>query len=237
MGKKMKYRTELHCHTSEASGCADECAADTVEKYIALGYDTIVLTNHFSRYEHDENDPDSYGAMVDKQMRALRLAKEAAGDRLNVLFGIELRLFENSNDYLVFGATEDLLRGHPELLKMDVWGAHAFLNDNGAIMIHAHPMRTGCTITDPWSVDGSEFYNGHNQQRSGNERALAWASYGRSIRKRVIYTSGSDKHDRHHVPDGGIITDEPITSMEQLLSVLESGDYKLMRGARAESEF
>ncbi|MBQ6263103.1 MAG: PHP domain-containing protein [Clostridia bacterium] len=233
----MKYRTELHCHTSEASGCADECAADTVEKYIALGYDTIVLTNHFSRYEFDEDDPDSYGAMVDKQMRALRLAKEAAGDRLNVLFGIELRLYENSNDYLVFGVTEEFLRGHPELLHMDVWGAHAFLNENGAMMIHAHPMRTGCTITDPWSVDGYEVYNGHNQQRSRNEMALAWASYGRSIRKRVIYTSGSDKHDRHHVPDGGIVTEEPITSMEQLLSVLESGNYKLMRGGRAKSEF
>ena len=92
-------------------------------------------------------------------------------------------------------------------------------------------------ITDPWSVDGYEVYNGHNEQRSRNEMALAWGTYARTVRKRVIFTSGSDKHDCHHVPDGGILTDEPITSMEQLVSVLESGEYKLMRGSLANSEF
>ena len=232
----MNYKTELHCHTSEASGCADESAAETVEKYISRGYDTVVLTNHFSYAEHDEENPDSYDRMVDRHMEAIRLAKEAAGDRLNVLFGIELRLRTNSNDYLVFGVTESFLRDHRELLDMDIWGAHEFLNEAGAVIIHAHPMRTGIVVTDPWSVDGCEVYNGHNEQKSRNEMAYAWGAYARTVRKRVIFTSGSDKHDHHHIPDGGIITEEPITSEGQLVSVLESGNYKLMRGSLAYSE-
>ncbi len=232
----MKYKTELHCHTCEASGCADEPAAETVEKYIARGYSTIVLTNHFSYVEHDMDDAESYERMVDKHMRAYRLAKEAAGDRLNVLLGIELRLCDCPNDYLVFGVTEEFLRANRAMLEMDIWGAHEFLNAAGALIIHAHPMRTGMVITDPWSVDGYEVYNGHNEQRSRNEMALAWGANARTIRKRVIFTSGSDKHDRHHIPDGGIMTDEPITSIEQLVSVLESGEYKLMRGCMAHSE-
>ena len=232
----MKYKTELHCHTCEASGCADETAAETVEKYIDRGYTTIVLTNHFSYIDHDASDPGACDRMVDDHLRAYRLAKEAAGDRLNVLYGTELRLSANPNDYLVFGVDPEFLRAHHELLDMDIWGAHEFLNKAGALIIHAHPMRTGMVITDPWSVDGYEVYNGHNEQKSRNEMALAWAANARTIRKRVIFTSGSDKHDRHHIPDGGIMTDEPITSIEQLVSVLESGEYKLLRGSLAHSE-
>ena len=37
------YKTELHCHTAEASTCAHETAAATVEKYIRHGYTTLVL--------------------------------------------------------------------------------------------------------------------------------------------------------------------------------------------------
>ncbi len=232
----MKYKTELHCHTSEASGCADESAAQTAEKYIAHGYTTVVVTNHFGAQEFDEDEPGAYDAMIDRHLEAIRLMKEAAGDRLNVLWGIELRIKCNNNDYLVFGATEKTLREGRHILDMDIWGAHAYLDDQGAILIHAHPMRTGTVVTDPESVDGYEVYNGHNNQRSRNEMATMWGGYARSLRRSIILTSGSDKHDTHHIPDGGIYTDEPITSVEQLVGILRSGDYRVIKGDLAGSE-
>ncbi len=232
----MSYKTELHCHTCEASGCADESAAETVEKYIKYGYTTVVLTNHFSNVDSDRGVADPYTDMIDRHLLALRLAREAAGDCLNVLWGIELRLDESNNDYLVFGADEELLRNNRDLLGRDIWGAHSFLNDHGAIVIHAHPMRTGTKITHPDSVDGYEVYNGHNEQNSRNEMAFAWGAYARTVKRSSIFTSGSDKHDRHHIPDAGIETEEPIVTMDQLVRTLESGDYKLIRSDLAGRE-
>ena len=44
-----------------------------------------------------------------------------------------------------------------------------------------------------------------------------------------MVTSGSDHHDSNQYPDAGILTDEPITSNKQLLEVLKSGNYELIR--------
>lgn len=232
----MKYKTELHCHTSEASGCADEPAKLTVEKYIAHGYTTLVLTNHFGTNEFDENEPGAYDRMIDTHLEAMRIAEETAGDRLNVLWGLELRLKCNNNDYLVFGATEKMLRESQSMLDLSIREAHEYLNGKGAIIIHAHPMRNGTVITDPRHVDGYEVYNGHNDQRSRNEMALMWGGYARAINREAIFTSGSDKHDTHHVPDAGIFTDEPVTGMDQLIGILRSGNYRLIKGDIAKSE-
>lgn len=37
-----KYLTEMHLHTKETSNCGKMPAAETVESYISLGYNTIV---------------------------------------------------------------------------------------------------------------------------------------------------------------------------------------------------
>ena len=55
--------------------------------------------------------------------------------------------------------------------------------------------------------------------------AEAWAEkYGK------IKTSGTDHHDPDHQPRGGILTDFPITSEKQLIEVLRSGNYELIKG-------
>ena len=41
-----RYRIELHAHTKPASRCSDIIPERLVEAYAALGYDTVVLTNH-----------------------------------------------------------------------------------------------------------------------------------------------------------------------------------------------
>lgn len=46
----IKFRTELHAHTSVVSRCAQKTPAETAELYIAAGYSSIVLTNHYVAY-------------------------------------------------------------------------------------------------------------------------------------------------------------------------------------------
>ena len=43
----MKYKYELHCHTAGVSQCASIKPKELVNHYEKLGYDGIVLTDHF----------------------------------------------------------------------------------------------------------------------------------------------------------------------------------------------
>ena len=96
--------------------------------------------------------------------------------------------------------------------------------ENGILTIQAHPFRMGMVTTHPNEVDGIEVFNGHPGHNSNNDIAEAWAKkYGK------IMTSGTDHHNPDHMPDGGILTDEPITSEKQLIEVLRSGNYDLIR--------
>ena len=71
-------------------------------------------------------------------------------------------------------------------------------------------------------LDGYEVFNAHPGHDARNDLArLLCRKYGK------IPTSGSDFHDDSSVIGGGLITKEPILSMEQLCEVLRSRSYTL----------
>ena len=96
--------------------------------------------------------------------------------------------------------------------------------EDGLLTIQAHPFRNGMTVTDPRRVDGIEVFNGHPGHNSRNDVAELWAKQAG-----VIMTSGTDHHNPDHLPDGGIITDAPVTSVTQLIDLLKSGEYTLIK--------
>lgn len=217
----MKYKTELHCHSRDASGCSHESAEGIAEKYVKAGYTTVFLTNHFAP---SGGDDENWEAKIEKRYHALELLKNAAGERLNVLMGLEFRFIQNSNDYLVFGFDREYLTSHRDMLKMGIHNFTKMAREDGILTIQAHPFRFGMTVTNPNDVDGIEVFNGHPGHNSNNDIAEAWAKkYGK------IMTSGTDHHDPEHLPRGGILTDFPITSEKQLIDVLKSGEYELIR--------
>lgn len=217
----MKYKTELHCHSRDASGCSHESAEGIAEKYIKAGYTTVFLTNHFAP---SGGDDENWEAKIEKRYRALELLKNAAGDKLNILMGLEFRFVQNSNDYLVFGFDRDYLTSRRDILKMGIHSFTKMAREDGILTIQAHPFRFGMMVTNPNDVDGIEIFNGHPGHNSNNDIAEAWAKkYGK------IMTSGTDHHDPEHLPRGGILTDFPITGEKQLIEVLKSGEYELIR--------
>ena len=219
----MEYKTELHCHSRDASGCSSESAEGIVRKYLEVGYTTVCLTNHFCPDSKDDDDT-AWEAKVDKLYRAYDILTEAADGRLTILMGMELRFSQNSNDYLVFGFDRDYLMTHRDIHRMGIGNYIKMAREDGLLTIQAHPFRTGMTVTDPRRVDGIEVFNGHPGHNSHNDIAELWASQAG-----VIKTSGTDHHNPDHLPDGGLITDEPICTAEQLISVLKSGNYTLIR--------
>ena len=219
------YKTELHCHSKDGSGCSHESVEGIVEKYLRYGYTTVCLTNHF--------DPggsiatlEEWRAKIARKYNAYEKLRACAGDRLTVLMGLEFRFTQNYNDYLVFGFTREWLEEQSgDLLRMGVGKFTELVRPLGMLTIQAHPFRFGMVTTNPDYVDGIEIHNGHPEHNSNNDIAEAWA---RKYDK--IMTSGTDHHNPHHMPGGGIRTDFPITSEKQLIDVLKSGDYTLIRG-------
>ena len=224
----MKYKLDLHCHTSEISGCASENLYDTVEKYIKHGYTSLAVTNHF-KYENKsrlgESAPMDHKAYVDAHFDVIDEAAKAGGGRINIIPGIEMTLRENRNEYLVFGATREILYGIPEIFEETIERVHDYLSSHGCVVIQAHPMRWGMTLIRPEYVDGYEVLNTHKNHDSHNDLALTLAK--RIGGEGKIHTAGTDHHDGCQIPDTGILTDDPVKTGEDLVKILKSGKYEI----------
>ena len=218
----MQYKTELHAHTCEVSPCADFTAPELAEIYLRAGYRTVVITNHYTQPIIEEHEG-SWKEKMDWFVSPIRLMKEAVGDKMDVLLGCELRFAENNNDYLIFGITPDFLYEHPELYRMSLRTFSELAHEQGLLIVQAHPFRNGMKIMKPEYLDGYEVFNGHPKHHARNFLAEPYAeSYGK------IKTSGSDFHHPTSETAGGILTETPVASMEQLVALLHSGDYTLL---------
>ena len=223
----MSYKTEMHCHSATVSACADITPAQIVEKYLENGYTTVVVADHLSPFTFGKNytGGEDWQKKIDYYMEGVRALREAAKGKLHILQGCELRIEACDSDYLVYGITEEFMRQNPDLLQIPkVRELCARLHEAGFLVFQAHPFRNGMTITNPEHLDGIEVYNAHARHNSRNDLAEMWAA-----RYDLLPISGSDVHHDHDIPGGGILTDEPITDMAQLMQILRERRYTLLR--------
>ena len=227
----MQFKTELHAHTSEVSPCGHVTAPEVADRFIAEGYSSLVITNHYSPYIID-NLKGTWREKMDYYMYPYYLMREHAGDRLHVILGCELRFEGNINDYLIYGITEAFLRENPDLHKMSLRSFAPLARENGFLVVQAHPFRNGMVVVNPEYLDGMETFNGTPSYDGRNTIADAWAK-----RYDLIRTSGSDFHNPDQFGTGGILTSAAIRTGEELVAVLKSGDYTLhCEGPAAERE-
>ncbi len=218
------FKTELHCHSVDISGCASATVEDIVKYYTAAEYSTLVLANHFQRIPMRELGCTDYVDFVERYVKAYEKLCSAAEGKLNILFGAELRFTENTNDYLLFGITPELMLGCPDMFTMTPKSFSEFARSNGILFIQAHPFRNAMTVVDPRYLDGIEVFNGHIGHDSRNSIAEEWAKmHG------LIKTSGTDYHHTTHFPSAGILTENEIKTMDELVNILKSGDYELIK--------
>ncbi len=224
----MRYRTELHLHTAEVSACATENVAYIADIYAAAGYTTVVVTEHLNPQTFKNKRVDLSAADWEEKcthyLRGYRAMQEAAGGRFHVLLGMELNPKPMGCDYLIYGMTEEFLRGFPEIADTPLKLLVSRLHDAGMLLYQAHPFRNDARVTDPRLLDGIESYNGHVGHDSRNGIARLWAE-----KFSLPEISGTDFHHAHQAPVAGIETDFPITTNEMLLDVLRSGNYTLIR--------
>lgn len=220
----MEYKYEIHAHTKETSLCAQISAEELVNKYKEAGYSGIVITNHYSPMTFTLSEFFNKRKAVDHFLAGYRKAKELETEDFSVLLGVELRFYATVNDYLIYGVTEDMLYELPFLLPLYIKKASRLFREKGCLFLQAHPFRQFIRRANPKYLDGVEVFNG-KATKEANESSLKWAE---EI-KTQIQTSGSDCHRETGVGLGGIITEKPIKTNEDLLRILKSGNYKLIQ--------
>ena len=223
----MEYLFEMHTHTKEVSTCATAFAKDLIESYKDSDYAGFVLTNHLnaSTFERAGLENASWDEKIDHFMKGYEAVKKAADDRFIVLLGFEINFYNTTNDYLVYGATEEFLRSNGDLMDMTPKQFSKLCRDNGILFIQAHPFRRGMKVMD-WNIlDGYEIFNGNPRHNSNNDIAEIWAKKY----KKSIVVSGSDFHEIGDAGAGGIYFKNPINNNDDLLRELRSGSYRLKR--------
>ena len=229
----MKYKYELHCHTGDVSVCGHVPAAALVARYRAAGYSGVVITDHYSPMTFtglSHIRPQDY---PERYLAGYRAAKQAAGPDFTVLLGMELRFYATWRDYLVYGVDEAFLTQNGNLMAKYIRRFSALAKESGLIVVQAHPFRPPITRCAPRFLDGAEVYNAKDRHTDRNARALQWAEQ----EGLAVLTSGSDFHRQEDALFGGIETEEPIFTNEDLKRILLSGDYKLLRDGKADHEY
>lgn len=219
MFDEYKYRIELHAHTSPVSGCSEIPPEELVNTYKGLACDAVVITNHFTPalYVDGRSKEDAIKFYMSDFERA-----KAEGDRIGikVIFGMEIRFTENSNDYLLFGADEIEATKIYDLLGDGIEGFRAKYNNPRSLFIQAHPFRNGMTEVNPALLDGIEVCNMHPNHNSRVGIAAKYASeHG------LLATGGTDYHHRGH--EGMLFTRTKTLPRDsyELAALLKTQDY------------
>lgn len=208
-------------HTAEGSACASATGAQQAEQYKALGYSTIIVTDHFFNGNTAVDRSLPWEERIDAFCLGFENAKKR-GDEigLNVLFGLEYA-WEGA-DFLAYGIDKEWLKDNPDLMDISVREFCDRVHYAGGAIVHAHPFREAhWYIFDlkflPWHTDGVEIYNAGNGEKIWNERAKWYCEqYG------FTATAGSDCHHIGGDRFFAALTDFEITDISQYVDALKN---------------
>lgn len=216
-------KIELHAHTSEVSPCGRLTSRELIRLYRAAGYDCIVITNHFSEHAAkrlaESGRTDFSNFYHEEFEKAAELGRQAG---LLVLCGYEVRFRVNANDYLVYGMPREIIGDHDRIFSMDAHSFGELARKRDFLFYQAHPFRDKMTVTDPADLFGIEVNNAHPRHDSRNDVAKKWAE-----KYHLHGIGGSDCHRTEDAGRAGILTEETVRNMEDLVRVLRNDLYTI----------
>ena len=135
------YKYEMHCHTTETSGCSHIGAAKLAEFYKAAGYDGVVITDHFFNGNCIVPKSLPWKTRVELFEKGYRAAKKR-GDEIgiDVFFGWEFT-YVDGTDFLTYGLDKEWLIKHKDCDKMRITDYCDLVHQSGGYVVQAHPFR------------------------------------------------------------------------------------------------
>ncbi len=214
------WKVETHAHTAPISPCGRLVPEQLAEQVRMAGYDALFVTDHYTpEFFALHTGGDDYRFQLERYFagyRAARAAGEACG--LRVFPGLEVRLFDGPEDYLVFGVSPEELAELPCLAFLSLEELHAAVRSvPDGLLVQAHPFRDYLTCQDARCLDGIEVCNANPRHDSHNDRALAYAQA-----QDLLMTAGSDVHQ---VGDAGgaAMYCPPFASVREFSRLLRGG--------------
>ena len=181
------YRTELHAHTSPVSSCSYVSAAEAVRRYREAGCHSLVIANHLSPAKWLNNEP--IDELAARYLSDYEAAKEAAGNDLHVILGVEIRFPENANDYLVYGVSPEDIEFFLTLLPHGIENFYKKAKTDRNVILQAHPFRKEMVRAPLHAIDGIEVFNVHPRHNSAVAVAAKFAR-----ENNLLVCGGSDFH-------------------------------------------
>ena len=222
------YIYETHMHTSPVSACARVSVKDALKHYKSAGYTGAFMTDHFIDGNINlevRNLP--YEDRINFYFSAYEEGR-AIGEEigLDVFLGIEMTY--GGTDFLVYGIDKEWCLAHKDMDRMRKSDLLRLMMDEGALVIQAHPFREAAYIDHirlfPRCIHGVEVFNA-NRTELENRLAEQYAENYSLLR-----FAGSDNHSGAGQSTlGGIATDAPISSVEEFIRIVKSGEIKLFK--------
>ena len=213
----MSYLYETHMHTCQASACGVSTGKEHVRYYKELGFDGIIVTDHFfgGNTAVPRNLP--WEERIDLFFRGYEDAlEEGLKIGLDVFFGLEQNY--DHDEYLIYGLDKEYMKAHPE---MEHWTRRQQLEEvhrAGGAVIQAHPFRIRGYM-DLIRV-GELFADGIEAGNAGNE-PLDDARAMRLGRERgLLMTAGSDNHHSPNPKIFGVELEEKLTSIQDYVRII-----------------
>lgn len=222
------FKIETHMHTKHVSACAKLDAATLAEGYQKAGYAAVVVTDHYNRdtFHYLHIDTAAHGDIMSAFLDGFHRMEEECAKRSMVVYqGAELRFDECYNDYLLYNYPDDLLAEPEEIFRMGIAAFAPLARKVGALLIQAHPYRTGCTPVIASYLDGVEVLNlnPHHYHHSYNDRAQEYAA-----RFQLLRTGGSDCHSLNEIGLGGLLSPTLPEDSAALVRLIRSGEYTII---------
>lgn len=217
------YLYETHLHTSAASACARSAGAEYISYYKGLGYDGIIVTDHFfnGNCSIPKNLP--WEERVDLFCRGYEEAK-AEGDRqgLKVFFAWECRF--DGDEFLVYGLDSHWLKNHPDMMEWDHITHYERIRADGGLVVQAHPFRERGYLSEvyvhPHQCDAFEVAN------AGNPFGQNRMAYRYAMAHHITMTAGSDIHLAGSTGNGflyGMEFGKPLHSITDFVARIKKG--------------
>ena len=218
------FKTETHLHTAPVSNCGRLSPEEMIDQYHEVGYTTVFISDHFANHHFNLlGDGLSWEQKTDMLYNAYLKAK-AHGEKygMHVLFSPELSL--QGNHFLLYGVDKAFLNLRDDIFDMSLKDFYHHAKAYGITIIQAHPYRDGVCTPQVEFIDGIEAINSNPRHENFDTQCFELAA-----KYQLPMSAGSDAHRYEDVAGSAMVSQEPITSAEQYVSLLKERKLQLMR--------
>lgn len=219
------YLFDCHTHTSEVSFCSAMSAEATVRAYRDLGYDGIVVTDHFKESVFQQLAGETWGEKVAGFLRGYEIARKIGEQSgLTVLLGAEIKVSDYPmNEYLVYGVPQTFYEERERLYEWPLAKVSADIHAAGGLIFQAHPYRSGSVLSPAELLDGLEAFHGNARRNLFNDMAIQTVKQWNAQ-----MVGGANSRQPGDAGHGGMAFETMPKTSEELVALIRTGQYALL---------